>query len=298
LISGVTPVGRWFSGLVVWCLAHLPRRALGWLAASLASLAYVLGVRRRVALENLREAFPDKSEAERRRIARGAYRNMALVALESLVAAHLKDRDVEEGLRISNFDALEAACRSGSGVLVATAHFGNWEVLGSVMCRRGFAMSTVVKPLSGAFNARIIEARQRNGMTLIPARGALKGTLRAVRGGGIVVMLLDQVLPAEHGVFVPFFGRLASTNPALSVAALRTGAPVFVVMGEREQDRLHMSCEGPFPVPRTGDSSADVTAHTAMITAVLERHIRAHPEQWLWMHRRWKVQPQIDQTQK
>jgi KDO2-lipid IV(A) lauroyltransferase len=105
------------------------------------------------------------------------------------------------------------------------------------------------------------------------------------------VQLIDQSLPAEAGVFVPFFGRAASTTPALSMAALRTKAPVFVALAVREGERLRLLFEGPIPVPDTGDRRADVAAHTAQLTAILERYIRRYPEQWLWLHRRWKVQP-------
>ena len=109
-------------------------------------------------------------------------------------------------------------------------------------------------------------------------------------------MLLDQALPAKAAVFVPFFGRLASTTPALAVAAQRTGMPVFVVMGVRNaQGHVQMHVEGPIEAPGAAPGAARpadrFTEHTARVTAALERVIRQHPEQWLWLHRRWKVAP-------
>jgi len=290
LISRVGPVGRAFSALLVGLVTRLSAKRMEQLAHFLADLAWRLGIRKQIALDNLRHAFPEKPAAEREQIARSAYRNMALTALEALSAAKLSDAEVEALVEIENWAPLEEAIKAGQGVLVATAHFGSWELLGSVMARRNIPMHAVVRPLTGALNARIIESRLKNGLSLIPPRGAVMGAVKAVRKGGVVVMLLDQVLSAKHGVFVPFFGRPACTNPSLSAAAFRTGAPVFVVMGAREPDkRLRLYCEGPFPLPTGERTTQGITEQTALITSVLERYIRRYPDQWLWMHRRWKV---------
>jgi KDO2-lipid IV(A) lauroyltransferase len=149
----------------------------------------------------------------------------------------------------------------------------------------------VVRPLRGALNEQIVRARLESGLRLIAARGAIRGMLRALSEGGVVCMLVDQVMPLHKGVFVPFFGRPASTSPGLSAAARRTGAPVLVGVSIRDHDVLRIHLEGPFPVPHTDDIDADIRAHTAEITAAIEQLIRRHPEQWLWLHRRWKVRP-------
>jgi KDO2-lipid IV(A) lauroyltransferase len=116
--------------------------------------------------------------------------------------------------------------------------------------------------------------------------------LKALKRNELVVMLLDQVIAAKHGVFVPFFNRPASTSPALSAAARRTGAPLFVVVSRREGDLLVLEVEGPVPFDETlDDFEAEVRSHVGQVTALLERFIRKAPEQWLWLHRRWKVQP-------
>jgi Kdo2-lipid IVA lauroyltransferase/acyltransferase len=216
--------------------------------------------------------------------------NLSRAFLEGLGAAHLTDHDVAARVIVENGHLLDEAMAGGKGLLVATAHFGSWELLGEVMARRGFPINAVVRPLRGALNARLVASRTRNGLRLIPPRGALRQSLAALSRNEVVVMLVDQVLPAAQGVFVPFFGRLACTNPAFSWAALRSGAPALVVMGAREGDRLRMTVEGPFPLP-AGPRDLAITTHTAQITAVLEGHIRRLPEQWLWLHRRWKVQP-------
>jgi KDO2-lipid IV(A) lauroyltransferase len=277
-------------GLIA-ALKTLPARARLAFAAGLGRAAYALGVRRRITLENLRAAFPELPESGRRAIARGAYVNMATAVMEGLSSEALPDARLESAVVTENWAPVQAALDAGKGVLVATAHFGSWELFGEVISRRGIKLHAVVRPLRGALNEGIVESRRQSGMGFIPTRGAILASVKALRRGEMVAMLIDQVLPAERGVFVPFFGRPACTTPALSMAAMRTGAPVFVAMAAREGDHLRMFLEGPIPVPHTGDRRRDLVDHTAKVTAALERYIRRYPDQWLWLHRRWKVQP-------
>lgn len=294
----IAPVGRLANLVTGWLMVLLAR--LGpvrrqRLAKGVARLAYGLGIRRRVTLDNLRQAFPEKDGTELERIARGAYANMAITVLEA-IAASSPDGPVataEVPVVTENWGLVEEAIASKQGFLVATAHFGNWELLGEIMARRGIPINAVVRPLAGALNARIVESRQKSGLKLILQRGALPKMLKALREGEVVAQLIDQVLPAEHGVFVPFFGRPACTTPAVSLAALRTGAPVFVALAAREEGHLRLFIEGPIPLPSTGDRQQDVAQHTALLTGIIERYIRRYPEQWLWLHRRWKVQPKV-----
>lgn len=291
LVPEVGPVGRFFSGIAVRCLCALPSGALRRVASFVGGLAWVLRIRRKVTLDNLSHAFPELPEPERRRIAKGAYRNMALVALESVAAPGRIKKPLDPAVRFENREVLDRALAEGKGVLLVSAHLGNWERLGEELCRRGLPVSAVVRPLSGAINERIVRSRLDAGLKLIHPRGAMIGAFKALSRGEMVAMLVDQVISAEHGVFVPFFGRLASTNPAVSVVARRTGAPVLVVLSLRDQHGLRICVDGPFPVTKTEDAEADVRAHTALINSVLEGWIRRYPDQWLWLHRRWKVQP-------
>ena len=242
-----------------------------------------------MALDNLRQALPEKSEAERLEIARGTYRNLALAALESVTSDLLTETEVAKRVEVVDWKGLDAVLAAKQPVLVASAHFGSWELFVELMTRRGFEVSAVVRPLTGAFNAWVVRNRQAAGLELILQRGALSSMLKALKRRRAVVQLIDQVLPAKEGVFVRFFGRLVSTTPALSMAAIRSKAPVYVVMAAREGEKLRMFVEGPIAVPDTGDRRADLTAHTALLTEAIEATIRKYPEQWLWLHRRWKV---------
>jgi KDO2-lipid IV(A) lauroyltransferase len=268
----------------------LPERWVEALAASVARIAYAVGIRRRVTLGNLAAAFPDRSEAERRGIARGAYANMARAVSDSLRSLG-DSREVLRGrVEVDDFGPVERALARGRGLLVATAHLGSWELFGAAMAQ-WVPLNAVVRPLRGGLNARLVEARQRAGLGLIAPRGALLGTVAALRRNEVVAMLIDQAIGGKHALFVPFFGRPAATTPALSMAAVRTGAPTLVVVALREAGRLRFRVEGPFEVEDTGDRERDLLAHTGAVTAALERIIRAHPEQWLWLHRRWKLAP-------
>lgn len=282
------------ANLVMDAVCALPASARDALARFVGWLAYSLGIRRRVALENLAHAFPEKSEAERRAIARGAYISMARAFVESLSRDDHLDPSWEEGEpRGEAWEALKASVAKDQGALLVTGHFGNWERTGKMLIRWGIRLAVLVRPLKGALNARIVDNRLRAGGGLIYPRDAIAHVLEALRLGECVMMLLDQALPSPKALFVPFFGRPASTTPAMAVAARRSGAPVFVVMGVRDASgrRLRLEVEGPLPPPEGLDEDDALVAHTAQVTAVLERYIRRHPDQWLWLHRRWKVSP-------
>jgi KDO2-lipid IV(A) lauroyltransferase len=271
-------------------LQALPIRAVDAIARAVAALAYGLGIRRRVTLDNLARAFPDRSEEERRAIARAAYANMARVVVDALRTLGAPPAQLLAGVQVDDFGPVERALAAGKGLLVATAHLGSWELFGAAMAQR-VPLQAVVRPLKGGLNARLVEARERAGLKLIAARGALSGMVAALRRNQVVAMLVDQAIGGKHTLFVPFFGQPAAMTPALSMAALRTGAPTLLVVALREGGRLRFRVEGPFEVAHTGDRERDLWTHAARVTAALEEVIRQAPEQWLWLHRRWKLAP-------
>ena len=295
--DAVTPGGPVARLLVGWLLRVV--RALGskWrgrLARGVASLAWSLGIRRTVTLENLRLAFPEKPEADRRRIARGAYRTMAQAALDAVTSDLLSSEEVATAIRATDWKGLDRIFDEHAPVLLVSAHLGSWELFAEVMTRRGVLCSAVVRPLSGAFNEWVVRNRQAAGMELILQRGAIFAMRRALGRGRAVVQLIDQALPSKSALWVPFFGRLASTTPAVSVIARQTKAPVYVVLAVREETGLRVFVEGPFPVSSELPRDAAIRAHTAQLSLVLESYIRRYPEQWLWLHRRWKGTPPPD----
>lgn len=275
----------------MWLVRRMSPRARQALASWVASLAWALGVRRRVTLDNLRRALPSLGEAERRQVAKGAYRTMALAALEAVTSDLLSDEEVARVVGAVEWRGLDVLFASRAPVLIASAHLGSWELFAEVMARRGAALSAVARPLSGAFNEWIVRNRQAAGMEIILQRGALVGMLGALARGRAVVQLIDQALPSTSALWVPFFGQLASTTPALSIAALRTGVPVYVVVAVRQPSGLQVFVEGPFPVDKGLPRAEALEEHTARLTRVIEDFVRRYPEQWLWLHRRWKGCP-------
>ncbi|MBL8938089.1 MAG: lysophospholipid acyltransferase family protein [Archangium sp.] len=285
------PLGRVVVGAFMRWLRWLSPSTRRSLAFFVAQLAFALGIRRSVALDNLKHAFPEKTDADRLEIARGVYRSLALAAIEAVTSDLLPDDELNRAVEVADWKGLDALLDARQPVLVASAHLGSWELFAEVMARRRYVFSAVVRPLAGAFNEWVVNNRKAAGVELILQRGALRKMLAALERGRAVVQLIDQVLPAKDGVFVPFFGRLASTTPAVSMAARVSKAPVYVVAAVREGERLRMFVEGPVPFVDSGDRDRDLTTHTAALTAIVEGLIRKYPDQWLWLHRRWKVAP-------
>lgn len=275
-------------GTALRLLRALPRRARERFAAFVGWAVWTLGIRRAVAIDNVRHAFPERSALEHRGIARAAFRSMSTAMLESVTSDLLSDEEIERAVSVMDWKGLDVLLATHQPVLIASAHLGSWELFAEVMARRGYVFSAVVRPLAGAFNQWLVKSRERAGVELIFQRGALRNMLKAMRRGRAVVQLIDQALPGPEALWVPFFGRPASTTPAISMAALRSGAPVYVVVAVRQQGQLEMKVEGPVPMPELATRRESLAAHTAALTAILEGHVRAHPEQWLWLHRRWK----------
>ncbi len=283
--------GRVVVGAGLRLLRAVPRGGREAFAHFVGWFAWTFHIRRAVALDNVRHAFPAQPPAAHRRLVREAYDSMALAMLESVTSDLIPDAELDELVAVADWKGLDALLAARKPVLIASAHLGSWELFAEVMARRGHVFSAVVRPLVGAFNEWLVRSRERAGVELILQRGALRNMLKALKRGRAVVQLIDQALPGAEALWVPFFGRPASTTPALSMAALRSGAPVYVVVAVREAGRLRMSVDGPFPVTPGRDRHAALEAHAAQLTAVIEGHVREHPAQWLWLHRRWKGSP-------
>ena len=279
----VTPLGL--------ALAWLPARVGLWVGARLGDLAWAALPRRRaVALENLTRAFPERPASELARVGRDSFRHLGMNFVESCVfyfrpPARLLSRVSIEGL--SHFEAADA---QGRGMLLLTAHYGNWELLAASHALARFPLSVVMRPLdSPAFEPILERFRLRSGVELITKRRALTDIVDALRRRRMVGILLDQNASRREGVFVPFFGVPASTSKGMALIALRTGAPVLPVFIRRRPDGRHVVHAGaPVPVPSDGD----VVAFTRAFNEAIEAAIRRAPEQWFWLHRRWKTRPE------
>lgn len=275
-------------------VAGLPPRAGRWLGTALGEAGYWLLVgRRRVAVENLTLAFgPDLDPRGRRALARANFRHLGTTAVECCRLFLGPRGDLVGRVRLEGTEHVRAALTEGRGVLYLTAHLGNWELLAAAHARTGFPASVVVRPLDNPFLERLVAGgRLRHHLRLISKREALAPVRAALSRGECVAILLDQDA-GQDGVFAPFFGQLAATSRSLAILALKTGAPVVPGFIRRLPNGEHqMRLEPVIPLVRTGNVRRDVEVNTARFTAAIERQIRAQPDQWFWVHRRWKTRP-------
>ena len=195
-------------------LARLPRRWLLALGRTLGGLAYLFGIRRRVALGNLARAFPDKSARERRRIARAAYRNAGAGVLGLFSVPRMSATEVERLVEYQGFELVDRLLAEGRGLVVASAHLGSWEVLAAAYARKGIAVSLVTRNLKGRANEALVTARADSGLREIAPRGALREGVAALKRGEMVVNLIDQnMLPGAACSWISSGPRRAPRRP-------------------------------------------------------------------------------------
>jgi KDO2-lipid IV(A) lauroyltransferase len=266
----------------------------GAVGARGATLGYrPLGIRRGVVERQLAVAFPDFGPAEVERIARAAYAHLGRVAVEAAVLPlHGSGRVLDLFEEAENWDLVERARASGSGILFVTGHLGNWELGGAYMAARGVPFDAVARHMANPlFDRYLTRTRERIGMRVVYDERAVAQVPRAIRAGRAVAMLTDQETRGLASTWVPFFGRPAKTLRGPAVFALRLAAPLIFGCALRQPSgRYRLSLEE-VPVERTGDVEADVDRIVAAYTAVLERWVRRAPEQYFWHHRRWKYPP-------
>ncbi|HUK66398.1 MAG TPA: lipid A biosynthesis acyltransferase [Anaeromyxobacteraceae bacterium] len=276
-------------------LARVERAALRGLGEFVGVLAWLLRVRRRVVLANLRLAFPQLSERERRRIGKKCYVNLGRMAPEFLLAPRLTTAEIDRFFDYDGFDRLEAERARGRGVIVCTGHFGHFEMLAAVHALKGIPITMITRPMGRSrLNDLWRGTRARAGVEdLIARKGeTLKAARRALAAGRVLGYVIDQNQPARRAIFPRFFGVPAATSATPAVLALRTGTPVFFAVAlPLDGGRHRVVIEGPLAVPTSGRRDEDVLAFTQDLNDRLERWVRAYPEQWYWLHRRWKTRP-------
>ena len=282
---------------LAWTLARLPSGLGLWVGRRLGDLVYwLLPDRRAAARENLARAFGgERAGREVGRLCRESFRHLGMTFVEACTFFFRPPSVMLSRVEVEGVDHLKAAVAQGRGVLLLTAHFGNWELLAAAHVQTGYPLSVVARPLDSPVLSRLItRLREGGGVGVIPKRHAVRPVLEALRRGSMVGILLDQNTSRREGVFVPFFGELASTSRSLAVLALSSGAPVVPVFIHREAGGRHQVVIDPaIPPPSTGDREQDILAFTAVFAHVVESRIRQWPEQWLWMHRRWKTRPAV-----
>jgi KDO2-lipid IV(A) lauroyltransferase len=247
-----------------------------------------------VGLRNLEIAFPETLPAERKRWLRAEFDNLGRLLAEAARFPRYRRDNVEA---VAIYDGLEhyrAARARGQGVLLLTAHLGGWEIGSFVHSLCGYPMRVVIRELDNPYLHRLTQRyRTLHGNSTFGKQEFARGLLSAMRAGETVGLLMDTNMTPPQGIFVPFFGVPACTASGLARVALRTGAavvPAFTIWdSEISKYRIHF--DPTLELHCTGDDEADAVANTARFTQVIESFVRRYPEQWLWVHRRWKTRP-------
>lgn len=284
----------WFIRKITAWVSRMPLdkalrvgRRLGWL------YGHVLRHRRRYVLETLAWALPEKTEEERVQIANDMYELQVVNIIELFRMIGREDDESCTLLSAQNEDIVREAHARGKGVLILIAHYGNFDLMGLAAVRIfKYPLAIVTKMLKNkAINDFWHSSRARFGTTVIPSHNAYRACVRALKQNSLVGFMLDQNRPGSQGVFVDFFGRPASTTPGLAFMAAQTGAPVVPVFMQRQDNGRHILEVLPAIEPPPDRKEETILEYTQLYTKILEDKIRERPEQWLWVHKRWKTRP-------
>ncbi len=274
---------------------RLPLRLNRALGPGLSALAIrILGRSRKRIDNHLEMAFPDLSTEERDSIARGCSRHFGLMLGEIAWMWRAKPGDVENLCEFEGTEHIREALEAGRGAIVLTGHCGNWEMLSARLPIAGVPLTGIARELDQPqLNRLVVDLRTRSGAQLI-LRGPTAGRdiLRQLGDNRAIAFLNDQDIKSVPGVFAPFFGRPAWTASGSAMFAIKKQAPMLPGFIHRRPDGSHkVLIHPPLPIPTDGTLEDKIQELTATANAAIERQIRAYPEQWVWMHRRWRTQP-------
>jgi len=277
-------------------LGILPRRLSRAFAIALAQAIYLLHVRlRHVGMRNLELAFPEKTRAERARILRGEFTSLGRQLAEVCQFPRYTRENVEQVVVYDGLENYERAFARGKGVLFVTAHFGGWELSAFAHSLHGHWLHVVMRPMDNPYLDRLIQSyRTMHGNKTVAKDDFVRGLLAAMKAGETVGILMDTNMTPPQGVFVDFFGIPACTASGLARIALRTDAAVVpgFTIWDKTLGKYRLRFDPALELIRSGDLEADIVANTQQFTRVIEDFVRRYPEQWLWVHRRWKTRPE------
>jgi Kdo2-lipid IVA lauroyltransferase/acyltransferase len=285
----------WIVWLVARGLGWLPRPVARGAGAVVGRAVYGLLPRlRRTGLRNLELALPNVAPEERREILKGVYRGLGWQLAEFCRMERYTRANTEDWIRYEGLEHfLEAEVR-GKGVLILTGHLGAWELSSFYHSLMGHPMGMVIRRLDNRYLDRFVNRiRCLHSNRVLHKDDFARGLITAMRQGETVGILMDTNMTPPAGEFVEFFGRLACTASGLARVALRTGAavvPGFLLWEARER-RYVLHFGERIEAETTGDAEGDIVALTQRCTSVIEAWVRRYPEQWLWIHRRWKTRP-------
>jgi KDO2-lipid IV(A) lauroyltransferase len=285
----------WLVVALASALGRVPRPLARRLAELLAAGVYRGLVRlRRVGVRNLSFALPDLSPEQRDEILRGVYRHLGWQLVEFCRMTRYTPESTRGWIRTEGLDHYLAARERGKGVLIVTGHLGAWELSSFYHSMMGYPMGMVIRRLDNRkLDAWVNAIRCRHGNRVIHKDDFGRGLLTSMRAGGTVGILMDTNMTPPQGEFVEFFGRQACTATGLAHIACKTGSAVIpgFMLWEKSENRYVLHFGPEIEISRSGDAAQDILQATARCAAVTEAWIRRYPDQWLWIHRRWKTRP-------
>ncbi|HKV80735.1 MAG TPA: lysophospholipid acyltransferase family protein [Candidatus Sulfotelmatobacter sp.] len=277
-------------------MGALPRPLARAFAIGIAQLVYMLHFRlRQVGMRNLEMVFPEKSRGERRRILRGVFTSLGRQLAELCQFPRYTTQNVDDVVVYDGLENYERAYARGKGVLFLTAHFGGWELSAFAHSLHGHWLHVVMRPMDNPYLDRLLQSyRTIHGNKVVPKDDFVRGLLAAMRAGETVGILMDTNMTPPQGVFVDFFGIPACTASGLARIALRTDAAVVpgFTIWDQSLGKYRLRFDPAIELVRTGNLEADITANTQKFNNVIEGYVRKYPDQWLWVHRRWKTRPE------
>ena len=281
-----------------WICRLLPKKWAMSFGTGIGKLLYrILKKRKQIALNNLKIAFGNAMNEDRRRdICKASFINLSKTIIEFMRFTKLNPDNIWQEVSVEGKEHLDAAFGKGNGAIVVLTHFGNWELLslvwGVLVPNRATAIAFPLK--NEKLNAYICRNRERLSLKLIPRKNAIRATLSALKNNEAVGFFADQNA-GEQGIFIEFFGKPASTSRAPVTIALKTDTPILFTLDIRQpNDQHHVYISPPIHLKSSGDTETDVIEYTTLLIKELEKYIQKYPEQWLWLHNRWKTQPKHD----
>ena len=278
--------------LIISLLKHIPMRLRRISAVFIARLSYYISLKNRlIAIHNLMRSFPDMKLKEIIRLAKESYINFTLVAVDFFDIPFLTKDNLHQWIRIEGLDNYTEACNEGKGVLIFSAHFGNWEIGNAALAIVTRPFIFVYRVLDSPLLERVITSvRASYGNVSLPKDKAMRPMIRLLKNGATINLLIDQNVAWYEGVFVDFFGRKACTTPGLTLLALHTKSPVLPVFTRRLPDGKYLLEIGKkVEIVRSENRETDILINTQNFNNIIEEHIRQYPEQWFWVHQRWKT---------
>jgi len=290
---------KWFEYASVWvilkALGVLPRGMARRLAAGAAGILFaVMPKLRKTAEFNLRLAFPEWDEKRRREVTRGMVRNLGWMAAEFARLPKYTDENIDQVVILDGHENFLAGQRRGKGVLYLTGHIGAWELSSFAHALYGFPLQYMARPLDNERVDGLVNGyRGLSGNRAIFKNESARALLKILRDSGTVGILADQNTMPEEGVFVDFFGKTACTTTGIARVALHTDAAVVpgYAVWDSAIGKYRLRFEKAVELVRTGDTERDIFVNTQKFAKVIEGIVRKYPEQWVWVHARWKTRP-------